>query len=360
MRVLIGNFKGPKGDKGDTGSQGPQGIPGAKGDTGPQGIQGEQGEQGIQGPKGDTGSQGPQGKQGIQGPKGDKGDTGPQGEQGPQGIQGPKGDTGAQGPQGIQGVQGPKGDTGPQGPAVPIDSALSSSSTNAVQNKVVKSAIDNAGLLPTTEIPANTNLNTVSYCNVGRYYCPMNVTVATLSNCPTLNAFVMEVYSPLSKDSSISPTGNVYRVRKILDYKGNEYIQYIDIYNNTPTYSAWSKILKSNDITTTSGTATWNTTYGGTASSRGCYWRRYGRMVTVYLYDAIMTPSCKSDGSTSIIATGLPKAAENQITMLVAIDGSQAKRVGIAKGGTSVVWWWNTTVTANTVSMTGSFTYLCE
>lgn len=143
MRVLIGNFKGPKGDKGDTGSQGPQGIPGAKGDTGPQGIQGEQGEQGIQGPKGDTGSQGPQGKQGIQGPKGEKGDTGPQGEQGPQGIQGPKGDTGEQGPQGIQGVQGPKGDTGPQGPAVPIDSALSSSSTNPVQNKVVTNALNN-------------------------------------------------------------------------------------------------------------------------------------------------------------------------------------------------------------------------
>ena len=224
----------------------------------------------------------------------------------------------------------------------------------------LKSSVYNAGLLPTTEIPANTNLNTIAYCNVGRYYCPANVTVATLSNCPTLNAFVMEVYSPLSKDSSISPTGDVYRVRKILDYKGNEYIQYIGIYNNTPTYSAWSKILKSNDITTTSGTATWNTTYGGTAPSRGCYWRRYGRMVTVYIYEAIMTTSCKNDGSTSIIATGLPKAAENQIAMLVSVGGAQARRVGIAKGGTSVLWWWNPTVTANTSSMNGSFTYLCE
>lgn len=224
----------------------------------------------------------------------------------------------------------------------------------------LKSAVYNAGLLPTTEIPANTNLNTLAYCNVGRYYCPLNVWVKTLSNCPTTNAFVMEVYSPLSKDSSISPTGDVYRVRKILDYHGNEYIQYIDIHNNTPTYSTWNKILKSNDITTASGTANWNTTYGGTASSRGCYWRRYGRMVTVYLYDAIMTPSCKNDGSTSIIATGLPKAAETQIAMLVAIGGSQARRVGIAKGGTSVLWWWNPTVTANTVAMTGSFTYLCK
>ena len=223
----------------------------------------------------------------------------------------------------------------------------------------LKSAIDNAGLLPTTEIPANTNLNTLKYCNVGRYYCPMNVTVATLSNCPTLNAFVMEVYSPISKDSSISSTENVYRVRKILDYYGNEYIQHVIFYNNAPTYSTWNKILKSNDITTTSGTATWNTTYGGTASSRGCYWARYGRMVTVYLYDAIMTPSCKNDQTTSIIATGLPKAAQAQVAMLVSVGGAQARRVGIAKGGTSVVWWWNPTVTANTASMNGSFTYLC-
>lgn len=252
----------------------------------------------------------------------------------------------------------------------------------------LKSAIDNAGLLPTTEIPANTNLNTVSYCNVGRYYCPYDVKVATLSNCPTLNAFVMEVYSPISKDSSISPTGNVYRVRKILDYLGNEYIQSINIYNNTPTYSTWNRILKSNDIDTSlsttstnpvqnkaittalngkqatitvaSGTATWNTTYGGTVSSRGCLWRRYGRMVTVYIYDAIMTPSCKNDASTSIIATGLPKAAENQVAMLVSVGATQARRVGIAKGGTSVLWWWNPTVTANTTYMSGSFTYLCE
>ena len=230
---------------------------------------------------------------------------------------------------------------------------------NNMESGIVN-ATYNAGLIPEIEIPANKNLNTLAYCNVGRYYCPVNSTVATLSNCPTLSAFVLEVYSPISKDISISPTENTYRVRKILDYMGNEYIQYIDIYNNTPTYSAWRKILKSNDITTTSGTATWNTTYGGTVSSRGCYWRRYGRMVTVYLYDAIMTPSCKNDGSTSIIATGLPKAAENQIAMLVSVGGKQARRVGIAKGGTSVLWLWNPTVTANTASMNGSFTYLCE
>jgi hypothetical protein len=60
---------------------------------------------------------GPQGVQGEQGPKGDKGD---------------KGDTGATGPQ---------GPAGPQGPSQPVDAALSITSENPVQNKVVTSAI---------------------------------------------------------------------------------------------------------------------------------------------------------------------------------------------------------------------------
>lgn len=130
-----------------------------------------------------------------------------------------------------------------------IDTALSTTSESPVQNKVVTNAIDKAGLLPTTQIPANANLNTLAYCNVGRYYCSMNSTTATLSNCPTSNAFVMEVYSPLSKDTNISPTGDVYRVRKILDYRGNEYIQDIPIKNGSvSTWNSWKKDIKNVDI----------------------------------------------------------------------------------------------------------------
>lgn len=81
----------------------------------------------------------------FKGPKGETGATGPQGPQGEQGIQGIQGATGPQGPQGDIGPQGPKGETGatgPQGPAVPIDSVLSATSENAVQNKVVHAAIE--------------------------------------------------------------------------------------------------------------------------------------------------------------------------------------------------------------------------
>ena len=82
-------------------------------------MKGDPGETGPQGPKGDTGETGPQG------PKGDTGETGPQG---------PKGDTGETGP------QGPKGDPGD--PAA-VDSALSTTSVNTVQNKVVTAALNN-------------------------------------------------------------------------------------------------------------------------------------------------------------------------------------------------------------------------
>ena len=127
------------------------------------------GEQGPQGPQGATGPQGPQGATGPQGPQGEDGE---QGEEGPEGVgidsitradvqYGTSQTTtivdfyltngnnyevevvavnGAQGPQGPQGATGPQG---PQGPAVPIDSSLSSTSTNALENRAVYSAINN-------------------------------------------------------------------------------------------------------------------------------------------------------------------------------------------------------------------------
>ena len=138
------NIKGAKGDKGDTGAQGIQGVKGDKGD------------------KGDTGARG---LQGVKGDKGDKGDTGAQG------IQGVKGDTGATGAPGVAatirignvytGAPGtnasvsnsgtstnavlsftiPRGNPGADG-GVTVDAELSDTSTNPIQNKAVKTAID--------------------------------------------------------------------------------------------------------------------------------------------------------------------------------------------------------------------------
>ena len=110
----LGHVIGERGPKGDTGPQGPQGPKGDTGATGPQGPAG---------PKGDTGAQGPQG------PKGDTGAQGPQGE---------KGDIGPQGEKGDIGPQGPKGDTG----TIIMDTILSTTSTNAVQNQAIARAVN--------------------------------------------------------------------------------------------------------------------------------------------------------------------------------------------------------------------------
>ena len=117
---------------------------------------------------------------GIKGDPGEKGEPGQRGEQGAQGIQGPRGIQGEQGERGVQGEQGPagnaatitignvttsapgtaasvtnrgtpsavvldfvlpKGKDGADG-GVTVDAALSDSSTNPVQNKVIKGALD--------------------------------------------------------------------------------------------------------------------------------------------------------------------------------------------------------------------------
>ena len=81
-----------------------------------------------------------------------------------------------------------------------VDSALSSSSVNPVQNKVVHQELANKApashthprLVP-TNIPENADLN--DYTTQGSFYCPMNATATSLANCPTNKAFHLEVYA---------------------------------------------------------------------------------------------------------------------------------------------------------------------
>ena len=125
------NIKGAKGDKGDTGAQGLQGVKGDKGD------------------KGDTGAQG---IQGVKGDKGDKGDTGAAGAPGAAAsISIGNVVTGAPGTDvvvtnsgtssaAILNFQIPRGTPGADG-GVTVDTALSETSTNPVQNKAIYKAL---------------------------------------------------------------------------------------------------------------------------------------------------------------------------------------------------------------------------
>lgn len=102
-----------------------------------------------------------------------------------------------------------------------------------------------------TAIQENDDLNTVEFLTVGKYKCGRDATVATLSNCPTTRAFMMEVFSVLSEtiDDEFS-TEWCYRVRMITDYYGNIYIQNCST-SGTPgvwSYQSWQKIQSKSDI----------------------------------------------------------------------------------------------------------------
>lgn len=196
--------KGDTGAKGERGEQGPQGLQGLRGEKGDKGDAFKYTDftasqlTALKGPKGDTGNTGPQGERGPQGatgpqgPKGDKGDTGPQGSKGDKGdaftyadftqeqlaaLKGPKGDKGDAGEKGDTGAAAsikigtvttgaagsnasvtnsgtasnvvldftlPRGNDGADGAdgGIVVDTALSGTSTNPVQNKVIKAELD--------------------------------------------------------------------------------------------------------------------------------------------------------------------------------------------------------------------------
>lgn len=171
----LAGLKGAKGDKGDKGDAG------AKGEQGPKGLKGESGTAAtitIGSVSAGTaakvtnsgtstaavfdfviprGEKGERGLQGLQGVSGEKGDTGPQGDVGPQGPQGKQGATGAAATIEIgtvsTGAAGSNASVVNRGTAnnavfdftlprgadggVTVDAALSDTSINPVQNKVI-------------------------------------------------------------------------------------------------------------------------------------------------------------------------------------------------------------------------------
>ncbi len=139
------------------------------------------------------------------------------------------------------------------------------------------------GLTPLgNAIPENSNLNSIDLLKVNSYYCGANKTVATLLNCPTAHAFIMHVYSPLSnKIDNENDDKWVYRVRKILDYEGQEYIQavYSDSEPGVFIYRPWKQIAKTEDITAAMAS---HITYGTTDLTPGSSSLTTGKLYIVY------------------------------------------------------------------------------
>lgn len=105
-----------------------------------------------------------------------------------------------------------------------------------------------------TAVGANADLNTTTYLKVGNYYCSADNTVATQTNVPTSRAYMMTVYSPLGThniDQEATATW-VYRVRKLMTYTGDEYIQYVYSGGTAGsfTYNSWQQIAHKSDVPT--------------------------------------------------------------------------------------------------------------
>ena len=144
-----------------------------------------------------------------------------------------------------------------EGSQITVDSALSTTSENPVQNKVITTKINEIdrfyrGLVPLgTAIAANKNLNTTEFLKVGKYYCSLNATVATLTNCPTGSAFMMEVFSPLSTTIDNEATSRwVYRIRILTTNFGKMYIQRANSGSTAGnfTYGAWEQFAYTDNI----------------------------------------------------------------------------------------------------------------
>ena len=131
-----------------------------------------------------------------------------------------------------------------------IDNNLSTSSTNAVQNKIITRFSEKLLCYGTT-IAANSDLNTTPFLKIGRYYTSQSATAATFVNCPVTIAFHMDVEAPIDSNYDNETTSSwVYRVRIITTLNGDKWFQ--EVHSNGTagnfSYSTWKKYATSSDL----------------------------------------------------------------------------------------------------------------
>lgn len=190
-----------------------------------------------------------------------------------------------------------------------------------------------------TAIPEDANLNTATYMRVGNYYCSSNATAKTLTNCPTTSAFMLTVYSPLSTtiDNETTKTW-IYRLRKLQVYTGDEYVQYCYVGDTagTWTYGPWKKVIKSDDVATTSAaglmSAADKTKLNGIAEGANKYTLPKANSSTLGGVKIAL-------GASDAEAMGLMPVVEN------AVDGCLYSEIGVSSVTTGTA---NGTISVNT------------
>ena len=237
------NIKGAKGDKGDTGAQGIQGVKGDKGDTGEQGLQG------VKGDKGDTGEQGLQGIAAtIRIGSVYTGEPGTNASVTNSGTS-----TNA-----ILNFTIPRGNPGSGGgTSIDVDAELSDSSLNPVQNKVIKEALD--GKLGKTETAAAATHDGAGNIIVDTYAKKTDITNITvdssLSNSSTNPVQNKVIYNALEDKMNTADILSGFALlggaTKIMWREGAQFIGAINAANYSGTARAATHDGDGNVITST-------------------------------------------------------------------------------------------------------------
>ena len=205
-------------------------------------------------------------------------------------------------------------------------------------------------LVPTgTNILQNADLNTIDYIKVGCYYCGDNNTASTFKNCPTNVAFMMEVYSPISKNYDNESTSKwTFRIRKIMTYDGHMFFQMVDSGATAGvfTYHPWYKIYSEYDKPSI-GNGTIKIKQNG--NDKGVFTVNQSGNTTIDLGTVLtggkQTTTSSEDGGSNIYTF----SDNSTITIKNGSKGSPGKN------GTSAAWFAGTVVTGTATTAT-SFT----
>ena len=128
---------------------------------------------------------------------------------------------------------------------------------------------ENAGLWSFTDISYGADLNDYTACGFYKYHD--DATVTSLAHCPVSKAFTMRVWNSIGVADYDAISGNTwqYRVQRVTDLYGNEYIRHGETGGTgTVSFGEWKKTLYADSALSALGisTGSWTPTVSGAAS----------------------------------------------------------------------------------------------